>query len=251
MSGTSTVAVVAGSGIDLRGLLDEIEWQKPFSDFPNMAGTGVEGHPGTVTKGTMGPVSLLLQSGRAHLYEGHDIEAVTRTVDLLHELGARAIVLTNAAGGLIESMKPGDLLSVRSIRAWPSASWPFKTREIELNWVIPDCDWEGTYAWVHGPCYETPAEIRALRAFQASAVGMSTAPEVARCHALGLPVAVVSCITNNCWDTGELTHDHVLTTAHGSSQKIARVIRNELIRLNTRNQRGAKTSRKTTKTPAP
>ena len=79
--------------------------------------------------------------------------------------------------------------------------------------------------WVHGPCYETPAEIAALRRMSVCAVGMSAGPELARCRELGIPAAVVSCITNNCCERSTLTHDHVVQTARSASSALVALIR--------------------------
>jgi purine-nucleoside phosphorylase len=225
---TAAVGVVAGSGLDLTGLLDAIDTTLPFSDLRAMPASSVAGHRGRFIKGWCGETPVIVQCGRLHAYEGFDRGAVAGTVDALHAMGARSVVFTNAAGGLLPEMMPGDLMSADCVRTWPYRRWAGMPTAITPDFEIDGCTWRGAYHWVHGPCYETRAEIAALRAKKSSAVGMSTAPEMLRAQQLGMRAAAVSCITNNCCTPQHLTHDHVLRTAAAASARLSDLLRHAL-----------------------
>src|SRR5262245_42304429 len=201
------VALVLGSGLGM--LADRLtEAQSvPFADVPGLAGTSVAGHKGCVTLGHWAGRRVLLFEGRVHRYEGHAWRTVLEPAHLAQRLGARVLILTNAAGGIHEALAPGTLMALRDHIdlthpcAWRQAvSSPYSPRLRELLMRAAErCDiapLAGTYAQVTGPCYETPAEIRALRAWGADAVGMSTAREAAAAYDIGMECAALSCITN-------------------------------------------------------
>jgi purine-nucleoside phosphorylase len=228
VSPPSPVGVVAGSGIKLEALLDQVLWERPFSEFDGLAPLTVLGHTGRFVHGLSGDVPIIIQCGRIHLYEGAGLEAVTRPVDVLHQLGAQRIILTNAAGGLDPEMRPGELVAAERVVLWPCRRWASHPESLSVDWTMPRCDRTGIYAWMHGPTYETKAEIATLQAAGVMAVGMSVAPELHRARTLGIPVAVASCITNVCTTTERLLHTQVLETAHGSSSRIVDVLRRAL-----------------------
>lgn len=235
MTASSPIGIVCGSGIELRALLDEVHAENPLNEIIPITETAVAGHPGKLIQGRCGDTAVLLQCGRLHLYEGHDYATVISPVDLMHRLGANTIVFTNAAGGLKPEMAPGELMAATTIRPWPYAGWSDQPPELDTDFAISGCDTKGIYTWVHGPCYETRAEIAALQTMKADAVGMSTAPEVARCREIGIRTAVVSCITNNCCHPQVLTHEHVVSTAKKLSARLVRVMRaaiQEMVRQN-------------------
>ncbi len=211
------VGVVLGSGLGAFG--DQlVELHKiPYSDIPHMPQSGVVGHAGNLCLGRVGPARVACLQGRVHLYEGHALDRATFAVRLLAELGCRAVVLTNAAGGVNEGFSPGDLmlisdhlnLTARSPLIGPNpeglprfpdmteaydpeirqaARSAAKERGVTLR--------EGVYAALLGPSYETPAEIRMLRTLGADAVGMSTVIEVLALRHRGVRVGAMSCITN-------------------------------------------------------
>ncbi len=222
----SPFGIVAGSGIDLAALLDEESARVPFSEIPGLIPSGVPGHSGQYLHGRCGGIPIVVQSGRLHFYEGQDYGGVTRTVDVMAGFGVKAIVFTNAAGGLRPEMSAGDLLAVDSIRPFvPYRGWPEQAELPSPDFTIPGCDHTGTYVWVHGPSYETRAEIAALQHLQGSAVGMSTAPEASRCRELGIQTGAISCITNNCCQPQHLTHEHVVETARRASERIVDLVR--------------------------
>ncbi|MBI5091546.1 MAG: purine-nucleoside phosphorylase [Candidatus Hydrogenedentes bacterium] len=224
MSETDPVGIVAGSGVSLGPLLEIIEWKRGFGEFAGLPPSRVAGHEGSFARGVCRGRPLILQSGRLHFYEGWSYAQVTRTVDILRELGASTILFTNAAGGLTPDTAPGDLMTVDRILTWPCRGWPERPDELAPDIVIPGTRFRGTYIWVHGPNYETRAEIHAFQSLGAAAVGMSAAPELRRARELGIRSAVVSCITNNCCRPERLTHDHVLQTASQASARLITLI---------------------------
>ncbi len=234
------IAIVAGSGLRLEGILDSREEEVPFEAVPGLAATGVSGHAGTFIFGRTGGVPIVLQLGRLHFYEGLGHEAITRPVEVLAGFGVRTILFTNAAGGLKPEMRTGDILAASAISLWPCVRWETQPGRLALDGVLPGCDWIGTYHWVHGPSYETRAEIAALQALGCDAVGMSTAPEAARCRELGICALAVSCITNNCCHPQVLTHEDVLSAARMASERLESIIRASLGSLEQREPLEAK-----------
>jgi purine-nucleoside phosphorylase len=225
MNSSPAVAFVAGSGLDLTGLFDQITEEIPFEDVPGLSGSTVPGHSGRFRMGTVGEQPVIVQCGRRHFYEGCDYGAVTASVDALADFGARYIVFTNAAGGLRPEMVPGDLMAVESVAVRSYAGWPDAPESIMPSMVLPGCAHQGAYVWVHGPSYETRAEIRAFQTLGGAAVGMSTAPELVRSTELGLKTAAISCITNNCCRPSLLTHEHVVDTARQASADLTGLLR--------------------------
>jgi len=228
------IGIVAGSGITLTSLFDEINETRPFSDFTGLSSTTVEGHSSQFTIGTCGSCPVVLQSGRLHIYEGLSVQELTRTVDVMKNFGVQTLLLTNAVGGLHPKMTPGTLVAVNQFRLWPYRNWSeacaFPQCQISLETLLPDyvptyCDFTGVYQWMHGPSYETRAEIKALQRMGADVVGMSAAPEIVRCKQLGIRTGVISCITNACCEPHPLTHEEVIAVAHATSTRLMEIIR--------------------------
>lgn len=225
---TAPIGLVAGSGISLTSLLETTTEERPFQDIPHLPPTAVKGHTGRYLRGQCGDAPIIVQQGRLHIYEGHSPDTVARTVDVLYDMGARTIIFTNAVGGLLPEMKPGDLVSPRRIRLWPYRPWKSHPEFIPIDFVIPGCDFSGTYMWMHGPCYETRAEIIALQRLHGAVVGMSTLPEIQRCKKLSIRAAILSCVTNSCCRPAKLTHDEVVKTAHKTTDRLVHTIRQAL-----------------------
>ncbi len=221
------VGIVSGSGLDLRPLLDEVYEERPFAEVPGLVSGGVAGHACRFLLGSVGETRVVLQCGRVHAYEGLSFPEVVRPVEALIGFGANHLIFTNAVGGLLPGMEPGHLVAATEVRTWPYAAYDLP-QQLPLESVIPGCDTEGRYLWMHGPCYETRAEIAALRAMGVATVGMSTAPGVHRCKQLGIPAAIVSLVTNLCGSGEKLTHAHVLDTARKSSARLCRVLRESI-----------------------
>ncbi len=223
----------------------------PFGEIPGMTATTVAGHSGRLTFGDWAGRRVLLFEGRLHYYEGHSWDKVIVPVQTAAALGAKVLLLTNAAGGIHDALAPGSLMSIRDHIEWtrpycwrqpgpggvgPARPSPYSPRLVDLlgraaRAVGTDLP-QGTYAQLTGPCYETPAEIRALRAWGADAVGMSTAREIQAGADAGMECAAISCITNKAagLSSGPLNHEEVLVTAAAQSQRLAELLEG-LLRL--------------------
>ena len=214
-------AVVLGSG--LGGVTSRFEEKASvaFGDVPGLVPTTVHGHRGRLAVGEWGGVPSLILFGRLHFYEGHSWDIVTGTIRAAADMGVTSLVLTNAAGGIHDSLSPGGLMAIRGhillagadARRDVSVRTPYSprlVRHLEEHGLLA-----GVYAALTGPCYETPAEIRALKAMGADVVGMSTAKEAECAAELGLEVAAISCITNKAagLSAGVLDHAEVLDNA--------------------------------------
>jgi purine-nucleoside phosphorylase len=236
------VALVLGSGMgDAARRLERLR-TVPFAEVPGLAAASVGGHRGCLSLGRWAGRPVLLFEGRLHYYEGHPWSGVVRPVRTARFLGARVLLLTNAAGGIHDALAPGSLMAVRDHVEWtrprcwlhpgpgglgPPRPSPYAPRLLDLlARVAQDTRLElhqGVYAAVTGPSYETPAEIRALRACGADAVGMSTAREIQAGCEEGMECAALSCITNRAAGLGggPLGHEDVLATAAAQSARLA------------------------------
>jgi purine-nucleoside phosphorylase len=204
----------------------------PFTDVPGLCVPSVGGHAGRLALGEWDSAPALVFFGRVHYYEGHSWNAVTAPVRLAAELGVKRMVLTNAAGGIHPKLAPGSLMALRGHLAllqpadWRQARIATPYSDDLLKLVRDAGLFAGVYAALTGPSYETPAEIRALAAMGADAVGMSTAREAEAAAELGLEVAAISCITNRAAGlaAGALDHDEVLMNARSAVERLGEVI---------------------------
>jgi purine-nucleoside phosphorylase len=235
-------AIVLGSG--LAGAVSAFRevGSIPFDSVPGLISPSVRGHAGRISLAKTGEVAVLISYGRLHYYEGHDWDRVTEPVRVLAGLGVKRLVLTNSAGGIHSSLGPGSLMVIRDhIPVFNRDAWreiarggqrpsPYSPSLIESIGASREL-LAGTYAAVTGPSYETPAEIRALRASGADAVGMSTAKEAEAAAAIGIEVAAISCITNRAAGLGDTRLDHaeVLANARLAVDRLGEVLA-ELIR---------------------
>ncbi|MFO0801761.1 MAG: purine-nucleoside phosphorylase [Gemmataceae bacterium] len=219
-------AVVLGSGLGNLGADFREQAAIPFADVPGLCVPSVGGHSGKLVLATLAGHagagrSVLVFFGRIHGYEGRTTVEVTAPVRIAASLGARRLILTNAAGGIHPSLEPGALMALRGHlklldgEAWRAHSIVSPYSEPLLEQLRSAGLLAGIYAALTGPCYETPAEIRALRTMGADAVGMSTAREAEAAAELGLEVAAISCITNRAAGLGgeTLHHAEVLANA--------------------------------------
>ncbi|MDP7639191.1 MAG: hypothetical protein QGG73_05685 [Candidatus Hydrogenedentes bacterium] len=223
MSDDRILAVVGGSGLALESLLDTVHEEVHLPAPPHL--DLVPGHRGVILFGVCEGRPLAVQCGRRHFYEGVGYEAIAETTGRLGGFGVTDVLLTNAAGGLRAEAQPGELMAVTRVRAWPFRRWEVEKAKWSMDFLLPGCDSVGEYAWVHGPSYETRAEVAALCAQGAAAVGMSAAPEAHRCKESDLRVGAVSCLTNNCQNPVKLTHEHIMKTAGESSARLCGLIR--------------------------
>jgi purine-nucleoside phosphorylase len=198
-------AVILGSGLGAVADGCEVLASVGYADIPAMAPPTVAGHRGRLDLVLWGNHPVLVAQGRVHIYEGHSVERVTRLVRLFAELRCPMLILTNAAGGIHPSLNPGGIMVIdRHWKLlgpddWKSLDRPtriYSPDGLELLRHLSPTPHFGGYAALTGPCYETPAEIRALAACGADAVGMSTAVEAEAAAALGVEVLAFSCITN-------------------------------------------------------
>lgn len=219
------IGIVSGSGIDLRNLLRHVTGESSFTDELPFAIGALYGHERTFVRGFCGEREVILQCGRLHFYEGHSYEAVVSTVDAMHRFGVRTIILTNVSGGLRAHPAPGAIVAVNEILTWPFVRWRDRPERISPDFLVDGCDGTGVYCWMHGPSYETAAEIRLLQELGGDVVGMSTAPEIARCRQLGMRSAVVSVITNSCCTAQVLTHEDVVRVAQAASARLIKILR--------------------------
>lgn len=234
------LGMILGSGFQ-NALSDfRVALELPFGQVPGFPSVGVSGHAGKLVFGHFGKIPTVVLKGRSHFYEGHDMERVTFAVRVLAELGIRGLLLTNAAGGINRRFKPGDFMyfedHINFMGANPlrGQAWPGLPRFVDLSRVYDEKLNQllvrsarktkvrlhsGIYLAVSGPSYETPAEIRAFARLGADAVGMSTVPEAIVARQCGVPVAALSCITNEAAGQGKAGLSHMDVLALGESKK--------------------------------
>ena len=243
------LAMVLGSGLgDAAGVHQATEI--PVSDLPGYPHAGVPGHAGTVAFAEISGLRLMIFKGRIHVYERGSVAEVLAPVQIAHELGARILLLTNAAGGIHRSLKPGDLMLIEdlldfSFRSLPPGDWPAARRPVDifdrglLRIARQAADslglpvHEGVYAGVLGPTYETAAEISMLSRAGADAVGMSTVLEAQEAVRRRMRVMGLSLITNRATGTGDLPprHDEVTAVGRQASDRVAKLLGEILGRL--------------------
>ena len=245
----SPVALVLGSGLGAFGDSIENARSLAFAELPGFPRATVQGHKGRLVAGTIGGAPVLALQGRLHGYEGHDAATVAFPARVFAALGARVLVVTNAAGGVNPAFAPGDLMRITDHINLTGKNPLTGPNEDGLGPRFPDLSRvydprlasaldaagaeagvklrAGVYLQMNGPSYETPAEIRMARTLGADAVGMSTVPEVIVAAHLGLPVCGVSCITNLAAGiaTHVLTHEEVVEVARQVEGKFAALLR--------------------------
>lgn len=226
---TPGVAIVLGSGLGILGERIADAVRIPYAEIPGFPVPTVVGHAGELIVGTLAGRTVIAQSGRFHAYEGHDAAVTARAVRAFAALGVRTLVLTNAAGGIRRTFRPGTLMLIadhlnlafrnpltgRALPGevrFPDMSHPYDpalralAHEVARARGVPLE--EGVYAGLLGPSYETPAEVRMLERLGADAVGMSTVLEVIAARALGVRCVAVSTITNIASGLSSATLEH-------------------------------------------
>lgn len=242
------VGVILGSG--LASFVDQVtdRVNVAYESIPNMARSTVEGHPGQFVFGKVAGIPVAVMQGRLHAYEGYEFSQVIYPVRLMKLMGVNTLIITNASGGLLDGMKPGDFMVIRdqinltgkNPLVGPNISElgprfvdmtePFdKALSDQLMKLTKDVHgrvFEGVYMGVLGPSYETAAEIRFFKQVGAGAVGMSTVSEVLVARHMGMRVCGLSCITN--LGTGlskeKLSHDDVKTVANLVEKSFSKII---------------------------
>jgi purine-nucleoside phosphorylase len=231
------IGLVLGSG--LGGFADELSetTRIPYANIPSFPRSTAVGHSGQMVIGKVGDIAVAAMQGRVHLYEGYSPQEVAFPIRVFGRMGIRALILTNAAGGINLEYKQGALVVVtdhinlqghnplvgpnddRFGPRFPDMTQAYSRtyREIALRAArrMGKTVHKGVYAGLLGPSYETPAEIRYLRTIGADLVGMSTVPEVIAARHMGLKVLAISCVTNMAAGITDavLNHEEVLATA--------------------------------------
>jgi purine-nucleoside phosphorylase len=229
------IALVLGSG--LGGFADDLEdaVRIPYAEIPHFPQSTAIGHAGTLVIGKLKKTPLAVMQGRVHLYEGYSAQQVAFPVRVFARMGVAAVVLTNAAGGINPDYARGSLVVLRDHINLQGSNPLLGSNDDRFGPRFPDMTeaytpafrrftleegerlggvYEGIYAAMLGPSYETPAEIRFLRTIGADLVGMSTVPEVIAARHAGLDVLAISCVTNMAAGLSgqEITHQEVLET---------------------------------------
>jgi purine-nucleoside phosphorylase len=249
------IALVLGSG--LGGFADELDnsIRIPYAEIPEFPQSTAVGHAGTLVIGDAAGVAVAAMQGRVHLYEGYTARQVAFPVRVFGVMGVKAVVLTNAAGGINGGYSQGALVAIRDHINLQGQNPLVGLNEHRFGPRFPDMTdaydpallriaaeeashagielFEGTYAALLGPSYETPAEIRYLRAIGADLVGMSTVPEVIAARHMGMAVLAMSCVTNMAAGiTGnKIDHQDVLDTGERVRGKFLTLLRSVLPRI--------------------
>jgi purine-nucleoside phosphorylase len=247
------IGIVLGSG--LGAVADSVSQPVvvPYGEIPHFPQSTVEGHSGRIVAGLLGGVEVAVMQGRVHFYEGYTPQQVTFPMRVLGALGIQAVALTNAAGGIAEGYRVGQLVALSdhiNLMGWNPLIGPNEPRfgfrpgaglrffdmteaySRRLRALAQEAAaeegfplGEGVYLAVSGPSFETPAEIRAFRGLGATLVGMSTVPESIVARHMGLEVLGISCVTNLAAGLGttQLSHQEVFEAGRQVEQRLARL----------------------------
>jgi purine-nucleoside phosphorylase len=249
------IAVILGSGLgDFADTLLEAA-ATPYADLPHWPASRVVGHEGRLVIGNVAGRRVAALAGRVHFYEGHDLGTVVFATRVMGRLGVKQVILTNAAGGINTAFTQGALMIIddhinllgsdpligandeRFGPQFPDMSEAYSKRlrsiadDVARARRIPVT--HGVYAVLHGPSYETPAEIRFLRTIGVDAVGMSTVPETIAARHMGLEVLGISCITNMAAGVlpYPMVHDEIIETARRVRGSVASLLEGIIERL--------------------
>lgn len=252
------IAIVLGSG--LGALADEVQADAvvPFSDIPGFAQSTVSGHAGKLIIGTLAGKKVVIMQGRLHYYEGYPMSDIIFPIRVMHALGAKTFIVTNAAGGLNPDFAPGDIMLITDHINVQGNNALIGANLDELGPRFPDMTHtytpalqklaldvgkqegiglqQGVYAAWSGPTFETPAERRYLRIIGGDAVGMSTVPEVTAANHAGMQILGFSVITNVATGGPEQPpddHFEVLAMANAAGEKLVRLVHQVLRKLPT------------------
>lgn len=217
-----------------------------YGDLPGFPASGVSGHGGALHVGEFEGARVAVFGGRSHYYENGDPTAMRVPLETLEAIGAKAVILTNAAGSMRDDIPPGNLMCLSDHINFsglnPLIGEPTDARFVPMTEAydiglrtalhaaadrIGEELSDGVYAWYSGPSFETPAEIRAIRTLGADAVGMSTVPEVILARFLGLRAAAVSVITNMAAGMSDenISHEHTKAMAPLGAKKLEAILR--------------------------
>jgi purine-nucleoside phosphorylase len=253
--GTPRAAIVLGSGLNDLAARVEGATAIPYGRVPHFPESKVAGHAGQVLGGKLAGHEVIVFQGRFHYYEGHDLETVTFPVRVVQELGVEVLILTAATGGISFGLRPGNLMLLtdhlnligsnplrgpndeRLGTRFPDMGEVYSSRlrsialeEAKAIGLELAC---GVYAWMSGPSYETPAEIKMLRTLGADVVGMSTVPEAIVARHAGIEVLAVALVSNVAagFSDAPITHDEVLAAGKRAGPELARLIERVVARI--------------------
>jgi purine-nucleoside phosphorylase len=255
LSQTPDIAIVLGSGLGAFAdrLQDAVVLE--YTAIPHWPASNVIGHAGRLVVGQVAGRRVAVLSGRAHFYEGHPLTTVTFATRVLGRMGVRTLLLTNAAGGINTSFSPGTLMVIDDHVNLMGSNPLVGPNDDRFGLRFPDMTdvyslrlravadaaataagvaiRHGVYVALHGPSYETPAEIRFLRGIGADAVGMSTVPEAIVARHMGLEVLGISCITNPAAGVlpTPLDHREVMDVARRVGAQFIRLLEEIVARL--------------------
>jgi purine-nucleoside phosphorylase len=252
ISGRPEIAIVLGSGLGTMAEMVENPLVIGYDEIPGWPQSTAVGHAGKLIFGELEGRKVVVMSGRAHLYEGHPIDKVVLGVRVMAGLGARKVILTNAAGGINLSYHQGSLVLITDHLNLQGTNPLIGPNDDTLGPRFPDMTFcysprlrelaeekarkigvplhQGVYACLSGPTYETPAEIRYLRIIGADLVGMSTVPEAIALNHMGAEVVAFSCVTNMAAGVtnAKINHEEVLETGRQVRDQFVRLIRSIL-----------------------
>jgi len=243
------IGIILGSGLD--GLAAEIQnsVRIKFEDIPDFPISSVDGHRGEVVCGDLCDVSLFALSGRVHYYEGYTMQQVAFPIQVMAAFGVKTIIVTNSVGAINKTYKPGDIVMISDhinligdnpllgSNDFVDLTEAYNSRLRILTQETADklgiALQSGVYVGCSGPCYETPAEIRAMRRMGGDLVGMSTVPEVIVANSLGMKVLGLSVITNMAAGISAkpLSHQDVIETSKKASPKFSALVKGVIEQL--------------------
>lgn len=247
--------IILGSGLGEFAQEIEVKTELPYNQIEGFPVSTVAGHDGKFIFGTLQGIPLVCMKGRVHFYEGYSMSDVVLPVRLMHCMGVKTLLLTNAAGGVVEGMKAGDLMMLTDQIScfvpnpligqneeefgprFPDMSQIY---DLKLQQIIRDAAKkhgislkEGVYVQLTGPSYESPAEIRMLKALGAGAVGMSTAVEAIVARHMGMQVGGISCISNLAagLNPEPLSHAEVQQAADLAAPRFKSLVKEVILQL--------------------
>jgi purine-nucleoside phosphorylase len=257
------VGVVLGSGLGAVANAVTETVIVPYSDIPNFPQSTVDGHAGRMVAGRLGGTPVIIMQGRVHYYEGYSPQQVTFPIRVLGTLGTEAVILTNAAGGILESYPLGQLVVLTdhiNMMGWNplvgtneprfaakegaglrffdmTEAYSKRLRSLAHQAAADEGIplEEGVYVAVSGPSFETPAEIQAFRTLGATLVGMSTVPETIVARHMGMEVLGISCVTNKAagLNAQPLSHEEVFETGRLVERRLLGVVERLVVWIST------------------
>lgn len=238
------IAIVLGTGLGAFSEKLEDAVEIPYTEIPGFKQSSVSGHSGKVVMGKLAEKYVVALSGRCHYYEGYSLEEVTFPIWVLKEMGVSTLILTNAAGAINENYSIGDLVAVvdhiklcldSPLRGIGDNEYGQRFHDMsrvydavltenlkEVAYGMGITVEDGVYAYMGGPQFETPAEIRALNLMGADLVGMSTVPEAIVANHIGMKILAVSCVTN--YAAGVNGNEHI---SHEETKEIGEIIKDK------------------------